>query len=349
MKIRTQYKDGNYEIEVSRGILEEKLADYTKNYNQVFYLADKNVYTLHKNGKLSFIEDPILMEQGEASKYFDAFSCLLETLLEKGVQRNSLLIIIGGGASGDAGGFAAASLLRGIDYIHVPTTLLAHDSSIGGKTAINSRHGKNLIGAFHRPKGVIYDLDFLDSLPETEILSGFGEVIKHAFLKDQETIDALMEATKDRIDVNTVEPFIIKGIKTKMEHVIKDENESGVRKHLNLGHTLGHAIEYKYKMPHGIAVILGLFAALYISNELNQTQTFNLRRYYDYFTGLGYPVDHLKEIDADEMISLMTKDKKNNSSDSIGYIVLDSAGHARFTEFEQELLIKYINDLKERL
>lgn len=349
MKITTQYKDGNYAIEVSRGILEDKIADYTKNYNQVFYLADKNVYALHKNGKLSFIDDPILMEQGEASKYFDAFSCLLETLLEKGVQRNSLLIIIGGGASGDAGGFAAASILRGVDYVHVPTTLLAHDSSIGGKTAINSRHGKNLIGAFHRPKGVVYDLDFLDSLPESEVLSGFGEVIKHAFLRDQETVDALIETTKNGIDINSVEPFIIKGIETKMTHVIKDESESGVRKHLNLGHTLGHAIEYRYKMPHGIAVTLGIYAALYISNALNQKQTFDLDRYYDYFTGLGYPMDQLKEIEAHEMISLMTKDKKNNSSGTIGYIVMDSPGHARFTELEQDLLIKYINDLKESL
>lgn len=349
MKIMTQYKDGNYAIDVSRGILEDKLTDYTSSYNQVFYLADKNVYRLHKNGKLSFIEDPILMEQGEASKYFDAFSNLLESLLEKGIQRNCLIVIIGGGAAGDAGGFAAASILRGVDYIHVPTTLLAHDSSIGGKTAINSRHGKNLIGAFHRPKGVVYDLDFLDSLPDSEMLSGFGEVIKHAMLRDQKTVDALMEATKDGIDVNTIEPFIITGIETKMDHVIKDENESGVRKHLNLGHTLGHAIEYRYKMPHGIAVTLGIYAALHISNALNQEQTFDLKRYYGYFKGLGYPVEELKTIDAEDMISLMTKDKKNQNTDRIGYIVMDSIGEARFTEIDQKLLIKLIKNLKESL
>ncbi|WP_411841809.1 3-dehydroquinate synthase family protein [Salinicoccus sp. HZC-1] len=349
MKIMTQYKDGNYSIDVSRGILRDKISDYIKNYNQVFYLADKNVYDLHKNGKLSFIDEPILMEQGEASKYFDAFSSLLETLLEKGIQRTSLLVIIGGGAAGDAGGFAASSILRGVDYIHVPTTLLAHDSSIGGKTAINSKHGKNLIGAFYRPKGVIYDLDFLDSLPESEILSGFGEVIKHALLRDQQTVDALMETTINGIDINEIEPFIIKGIETKMDHVIRDENEADVRKHLNLGHTLGHAIEYRYKMPHGIAVTLGIYAALYISNELNQEQTFDLKHYYEYFKGLNYPIDMLKEIDADEMISLMSKDKKNQSVNRVGYIVMNSTGEARFTELEQDLLTKFINSLKESL
>lgn len=349
MKIMTQYEDGNYAIDVARGILEDKITDYTDNYNQVFYLVDKNVYQLHKNGKLSFIEDPILMEQGEASKYFDAFSNLLETLLEKGVKRSSLFVIIGGGAAGDAGGFAAASILRGVDYIHVPTTLLAHDSSIGGKTAINSRHGKNLIGAFHRPKGVVYDLDFLDSLPEAEILSGFGEVIKHAILRDQITVDELMEATRNGIDINAIEPFIIKGIDTKMAHVINDENESGIRKHLNLGHTLGHAIEYRYKLPHGIAVTMGIYAALYISNAMNQEETFDLKKYYEYFKKLGYPIDQLKTIDSDDMISLMTKDKKNNNRDRIGYVVMDSIGNARFTELDQNQLIKFINNLKESL
>ncbi|HIW12157.1 MAG TPA: 3-dehydroquinate synthase [Candidatus Salinicoccus stercoripullorum] len=349
MKIMTQYKDGNYAIEVARGILEDRIGDYTDKYDQVFYLADKNVYQLHKNGKLSFIEDPILMEQGEASKYFDAFSNLLETLLAKGVQRNCLLVVIGGGAAGDAGGFAAATVLRGVDYIHVPTTLLAHDSSIGGKTAINSRHGKNLIGAFHRPKGVIYDLDFLDTLPESEILSGFGEVIKHALLKDKETVDALMDVTKDGIALDMIEPFIIKGIETKMEHVLRDENESGMRKHLNLGHTLGHAIEYTYRMPHGIAVTLGIYAALYISNELNQEDTFDLACFYEYFRGLGYPVEKLKMLEASDMISLMTKDKKNQTSGRVGYIVLEEAGRARFTQIDGKKLTKFINDLKESL
>ncbi|KKK35591.1 hypothetical protein WN59_01815 [Salinicoccus sediminis] len=349
MKIMTQYKDGNYAIEVARGILEDRIDDYTDKYDQVFYLADKNVYQLHKNGKLSFIEDPILMEQGEASKYFDAFSNLLETLLSSGVQRNCLLVVIGGGAAGDAGGFAAATVLRGVDYIHVPTTLLAHDSSIGGKTAINSRYGKNLIGAFHRPKGVIYDLDFLDTLPESEILSGFGEVIKHALLKDKDAVDALMDATKDGIELDVIEPFIIKGIETKMEHVLRDENESGIRKHLNLGHTLGHAIEYRYRMPHGIAVTLGIYAALYISNELNQEDTFDLAHFYEYFIGLGYPMEELKALDASDMISLMTKDKKNQTSGLVGYIVMEDAGRARFTEIDRQQLTKFINDMKESL
>src|SRR5699024_11788067 len=120
------------------------------------------------------------------------------------------------------------------------------------------------------------NLNYLDKMTKSKNLNGLGEVIKHAHLKDKETVDALIDVTKDGIAMDMIEPFIIKGIETKMEHVLRDENESGMRKHLNLGHTLGHAIEYTYRMPHGIAVKLGIYDALYISNELNQEETIDI-------------------------------------------------------------------------
>ena len=272
MDISTAYKYNNYKIHVAENILKSQLSEYTAQYDNVYYLIDEHVYGIYKNSKLSFIEAPLVVTGGESFKYASPLMHTMEELLAFGIKRNDLIVVIGGGATGDAGGFIASTILRGVDYIHVPTTLLAHDSAIGGKTAINSKHGKNLIGAFYRPKAVIYDLDFLKSLPSSEVLSGFGEVFKHAMIHSPELTEDLFQATKETIDLKTLTPFIIKGIETKMTIVIEDEHEKGSRKFLNLGHTLAHAIEYKYKIPHGQAVMLGIIASLYISNQVYQLE-----------------------------------------------------------------------------
>src|SRR5699024_6488018 len=156
-----------------------------------------------------------------------------------------------GGAAGDAGGFAAAVALRGVDFIQVPTTILAHDSAIGGKTAINSGHGKNLIGSFHRPAAVVYDLEFLSTLPESEIMIGFGEVFYDVPFNSVEAAVKLMDNTDSGISMNAMYESIIDGIKTKMDYVASDELDSCSRTFLNLGHTLGYALESQYKIPHG--------------------------------------------------------------------------------------------------
>ncbi|MFC3418195.1 3-dehydroquinate synthase [Salinicoccus hispanicus] len=349
MEIRTDYADGNYTIHVDYGILEASISEYIAAYSSVHFLVDQNVYALYKDSLLSFVQHPIILEGGEASKSFDAFKHITETLLERGIKRNHLIVVIGGGAAGDAGGFAAATVLRGVDYIQVPTTLLAHDSSIGGKTAINSGHGKNLIGAFHRPKAVIYDLSFLETLPHHELLSGFGEVFKHALLKDEETVRTLMDATRTKISLDMMKPFIISGIETKMHYVTTDEKESGIRKFLNLGHTLGHAIEYKYRMPHGMAVMLGLYFMMYASNEKAARNIFDLDSFRQYFELHGYPLEHLKAIDEVEMMTLMGKDKKNQSSDATGFVLMNDFGQCYFTEIDSNQLKKYISQLKESL
>ncbi|WP_031544840.1 3-dehydroquinate synthase [Salinicoccus luteus] len=349
MEIRTNYADDNYTIHVDHGILESHLADYSEGYDDVHFLVDQNVYELYKNSVLSFIDSPIILEGGEASKSFDAFKHITEVLLERGIQRHHLIVVVGGGAAGDAGGFAAATVLRGVDYIQVPTTLLAHDSSIGGKTAINSIHGKNLIGVFYRPKAVIYDLTFLETLPNDEILSGFGEVFKHALLNSEESVRDLMAKTRQEISLDVMKPFIISGIETKMHHVLNDEKESGIRKYLNLGHTLGHAIEYKYKMPHGIAVVLGLYFMMFLSNRVEGRELFDLDHFRQYFIHHGYPIQKLKAIDEEEMMSLMGRDKKNQSRRATGFVLMKSIGQCHFIEIENTELKKYLSYLKESL
>ena len=348
MDISTAYKDNNYKIHVAENILKSQLSEYTAQYDNVYYLIDEHVYGIYKNSKLSFIEAPLVVTGGESFKYASPLMHTMEELLAFGIKRNDLIVVIGGGATGDAGGFIASTILRGVDYIHVPTTLLAHDSAIGGKTAINSKHGKNLIGAFYRPKAVIYDLDFLKSLPSSEVLSGFGEVFKHAMIHSPELTEDLFQATKETIDLKTLTPFIIKGIETKMTIVIEDEHEKGSRKFLNLGHTLAHAIEYKYKIPHGQAVMLGIIASLYISNQVYQLEI-ALDYYVDYMKHHGYPVGLITDMDVDEMLELIKKDKKNHKSDYISYVLFKDENTLPVTDIKVSDLKMMLTKLKERI
>ena len=348
MDISTAYKDNNYKIHVAENILKSQLSEYTAQYDNVYYLIDEHVYGIYKNSKLSFIEAPLVVTGGESFKYASPLMHTMEELLAFGIKRNDLIVVIGGGATGDAGGFIASTILRGVDYIHVPTTLLAHDSAIGGKTAINSKHGKNLIGAFYRPKAVIYDLDFLKSLPSSEVLSGFGEVFKHAMIHSPELTEDLFQATKETIDLKTLKPFIIKGIETKMTIVIEDEHEKGSRKFLNLGHTLAHAIEYKYKIPHGQAVMLGIIASLYISNQVYQLEI-ALDYYVDYMKHHGYPVGLITDMDVDEMLELIKKDKKNHKSDCISYVLFKDENTLTVTDIKVSDLKMMLTKLKERI
>lgn len=347
MEITTAYTDNNYKIHVARNILEHTLNTYTENYEHVYYIVDEQVYSLYENTKLAFVAEPLVVTGGESFKYASPLMHTMEELLARGIKRNSLLVVIGGGATGDAGGFIASIVLRGVDYIHVPTTLLAHDSAIGGKTAINSEHGKNLIGAFYRPKAVIYDLEFLNTLPREELLSGFGEVFKHAMINSPELLNELLESTADEISLSVLTPYIIKGIETKMNVVLQDEHESGVRKFLNLGHTLGHAIEYRYKIPHGQAVMLGIIGSLFISNELNRTN-FNIDFYEVYMAKHGYPVELLKHMDVKEMTDLMLQDKKNHQSGFISYVVFEDSSTLTVADIHLDDITIMLNQLKER-
>jgi len=348
MDISTAYKYNNYKIHVAENILKSQLSEYTAQYDNVYYLIDEHVYGIYKNSKLSFIEAPLVVTGGESFKYASPLMHTMEELLAFGIKRNDLIVVIGGGATGDAGGFIASTILRGVDYIHVPTTLLAHDSAIGGKTAINSKHGKNLIGAFYRPKAVIYDLDFLKSLPSSEVLSGFGEVFKHAMIHSPELTEDLFQATKETIDLKTLTPSIIKGIETKMTIVIEDEHEKGSRKFLNLGHTLAHAIEYKYKIPHGQAVMIGIIASLYISNQVYQLEI-ALDYYVDYMKHHGYPVGLITDMDVDEMLELIKKDKKNHKSDYISYVLFKDENTLTVTDIKVSDLKMMLTKLKERI
>jgi 3-dehydroquinate synthase/shikimate kinase/3-dehydroquinate synthase len=205
---------------------------------------------------------------------------IIEIMLNKNFTRNDCLISIGGGITGDVGGFAASLFKRGLKFINVPTTLLSQvDSSIGGKTGINTKYGKNLIGSFYQPNLVISDIKFLQTLPKRELICGYGEILKHSIIANKKFFSFLNENNKKILNLKS--PFIEKSIfescKIKKNVVEKDENEKGQRKILNFGHTFAHAYEatlgYSKKLNHGEAVILGVKTALnfsFINNYLKR-------------------------------------------------------------------------------
>ncbi|EKO36244.1 3-dehydroquinate synthase [SAR86 cluster bacterium SAR86E] len=212
-----------------------------------------------------------ILKKGEASKSIENFKKILNTLIEKKFDRSDLIIALGGGVVGDISGYVASSYLRGISFIQIPTTLLAQvDSSVGGKTAINIPAGKNLVGAFYNPKGVIIDTDTLKSLPEREFKSGLAEVLKYGLIQNKYLLSLLQENSAEVLlrRERIIQEIIFESIKTKSKIVIADEKENGLRAILNFGHTFGHAIEAngKYKkILHGEAVAKGMLIASKIS------------------------------------------------------------------------------------
>ncbi len=235
-------------------------------------LVDKNVYGLYKEKILNAFSSSTytitVIPSGEHSKSFAVCESTINTLMEKRVKRQDYLVAIGGGVVGDLTGFIASILFRGINYIQVPTTLLAMvDSSVGGKTAINIPKGKNLIGAFHAPKHVIIDPVFLTTLPEKERKSGLSEMLKAAIIGDATLLESLQHSS----EIN--EELIGRAIKVKLHYVEQDYHDLGIRHVLNFGHTYGHAIEqfHNYNVTHGEAVAQGMLMALDLGVDLGIT------------------------------------------------------------------------------
>tara|TARA_Y100000992_G_scaffold144572_2_gene96018 strand:+ start:663 stop:1769 length:1107 start_codon:yes stop_codon:yes gene_type:complete len=276
-----------------------------------------------------------VINANEKNKNQKTINSILKILLLKNFSRQDCLITIGGGITGDVGGFAASLFKRGMQFINIPTTLLSQvDSSIGGKTGINTSFGKNLIGSFYQPKLVISDIDFLKSLPKREIICGYAEILKHSLIRNKYFFYYLNKNIKNIFMLKSpyIEKAIYESCKIKKNIVEKDEKEANIRKTLNFGHTFAHAYEatlgYSKKLNHGEAVLLGIFTALKFSNRnkflsikeyesiidhiKNNRLPFNLKNYF-----------YLRNLD--RILSFMTKDKKNNSN-KINLILLKRIG-----------------------
>ena len=249
----------SYDITVERGIL-SRASEYLNLNRRVLVVTDTGVPAEYARTVAAQCKNGIIctVEMGEGSKSIDGFSKLLGTMLDNGFSRNDCVVAVGGGVVGDLSGFAASAYMRGIDFYNVPTTLLSQiDSSIGGKTAINFGQVKNVVGAFYQPKAVLIDPDLLTSLPKRQISNGLAEAIKMSLTSDKELFDIFENGDV----IGSLDEIIIRSLKIKKSVVEQDEKESGLRKILNFGHTIGHAIESSEGMSelyHGECVALGM-------------------------------------------------------------------------------------------
>ena len=315
-------------------------------------ITDENLDQLYR-AILEPILDPIswlVVPASEESKSIEHYQWLLKQLVELGVKRDCVLLGIGGGVVGDLTGFVAATFMRGMHLIHMPTSLLAMvDSSIGGKTGINLAEGKNLVGSVYQPHAVIADLHFLKTLPEREYISGLAEVIKYGLLYDEKLIHDL-EAQQDKIksrDLEVLKKIVPRCVQIKADIVEADEQDHGKRMLLNLGHTFGHAIEtlQAYKgFKHGEAVAIGMCMAAELSEILGHLDSDETRRIKKLIKGFGLPVSW-SEFEVDDFIQAMLGDKKN-TTDTQRFILLKRLGEAYIdetitTEQLKELLERY--------
>ena len=268
----------------------------------------------------------IELPDAEAGKDLPVVGFVWEVLGRIGLGRKDAIVSLGGGAATDVAGFIAATWLRGVDIVHVPTTLLAMvDAAVGGKTGINTDAGKNLVGAFHQPAAVLVDLATLATLPRNELVAGMAEVVKAGFIADPVILDLIEADPQAAVDpAGTVLPELVRrAIAVKAEVVAADEKESALREILNYGHTLGHAIERRerYRWRHGAAVSVGLVFAAELARLAGRLDDACVQRHRDVLTALGLPVTY----DADalsELMKYMAGDKKTRAG-TLRFVVLD--------------------------
>ena len=276
-----------------------------------------------------------LIKASEKIKNQNTSNSIINVLLQNNFSRQDCLIAVGGGIIGDISGFAASQFKRGLQFINIPTTLLSQvDSSIGGKTGVNTKYGKNLIGSFYQPKLVVADINFLKTLNKREIICGYGEILKHSLIADKKFFNFLRKNITEILNLKS--PFIEKSIfescKIKRNIVERDENENNLRKVLNFGHTFAHSYEatlgYSKKLNHGEAVILGIFTALKFSYQKNflKQKDFNEILSHLRNSKLSFNIKNFfSNKNINRILSFMTKDKKN-SSDRINLILLKRIG-----------------------
>ncbi len=277
----------------------------------------------------------IVLPPGEQTKSAEALQSIYDEALTWGIDRQTPVLALGGGVIGDLAGFAAATLLRGLPLVHLPTSLLAQvDASVGGKTAINHETGKNLIGAFYQPRFVCTDPSVLDTLPMAEYTSGMAEVVKHALIRDVDLMSFLEEnlvSILSRRDREAVAETIRRAVSVKADVVSADERETGERVVLNFGHTFAHAIESVAgygTFSHGEAVALGMRAALYLSHH-RHPDTLPRERAVELVRALPVKPDP-SALDFDSLYEAMRSDKKNTEG-TIQFVLLDRLGHAYVT------------------
>jgi 3-dehydroquinate synthase len=320
--IEVRHALGSYPVYVEPGVLgrfPELVARHVPG-RRLALLTDTNVRPLPTRWgvPLPAVEAELAIPAGEASKTRERWSELSDALLARRLGRDTALVLLGGGVVGDLGGFVAATYLRGIPYVQVPTTLLAMlDASVGGKTAVDTPHGKNLIGAFHPPAAVIVDPRVLATLPEREFRSGLAEAVKHGLIADRAYFDWIVAsaAAIGARDPDTLAQLVRRSVEIKAAVVSEDERETGRRAILNAGHTIAHALEQAsgYALAHGEAVAIGLVTECRLAESLGLAEPGIAAAVAGLLERLGLPTA-LPGFSPDRLLEAMAADKKNRGA-----------------------------------
>lgn len=329
--VKVDLDSRSYAIRIGNGLLErmKDLVPFNLRERSVFILTDESIadtYAVALREALvhagAGCVSTLALPSGEQTKSFERLEQVVTWILDGRADRKSVLFTLGGGVIGDLGGFAASVVLRGIRFIQVPTTLLAQvDSSVGGKTGINTAHGKNLVGSFYQPAAVFCDLGTLATLPARQIAAGYAEIVKYGLLGDAKFFDWLERhgAAVCALDPQSLARAVETSCRMKADIVARDERERDMRALLNLGHTFGHALEaicgYDGRLLHGEAVSIGMVLAFRLSARRGHCSGESARRVAEHLGGVGLPTE-IKDIfpqpecDADAIIARMEHDKK---------------------------------------
>lgn len=336
-----------YDICIERGIL-DKCGEYARTLSKaerVTVISDSNVAPLYMDRVKSSLEKEgfkvtsHIFKAGEEQKHLGSIAEMYNTLAEFSMTRKDIIVALGGGVTGDMAGFAAASYLRGIDFIQIPTSLLSQvDSSVGGKTGVDLPQGKNLVGAFHQPVAVLIDPDTLKTLPNDYICDGMGEVIKYGCIKDAE----LFENLKKQNALEHIEDIIEICVSIKRDVVNRDEKEAGERKLLNFGHTLGHAIEkiYNFKgISHGMAVAVGMVLIAKAGEKQGITEKGTADRICELCKKYGLPTSDKATF---EQMAQAARGDKKAAGNSIDLVLLTKIGDSFTQKVELAQLCDFI-------
>jgi 3-dehydroquinate synthase len=326
--VKVSLGERSYDILIGRGLLESAGARISvlRPGASAAIVTDETVAALHlatlerSLASAQIRSESCVVPAGESSKKFETLERVVDAILAAKIERGDLVVALGGGVVGDLAGFAAAVARRGTDFVQIPTTLLSQvDSSVGGKTGINTRFGKNLVGAFHQPALVLADIGLLDTLPAREFRAGYAEVAKYGLINDAPFFEKLEQKREELFAGGAMRAEAIAvSCRHKAEIVGRDERETGERALLNLGHTFGHALEaatgYSSRLLHGEAIAIGMVLAFRLSAKLGFCASADEQRVAAHFSAAGLPTK-LADVpgglpSADELLNLMTQDKK---------------------------------------
>ena len=341
--------ENSYDILFGSGLL-KNLPEYIKRVykgKKLFIITDNNVEKYYREQLETILKDYdftfYILEAGEKSKTLDNVAKIYKAMINSSLSRDDLVVAFGGGVTGDIAGFAAATYMRGVPFIQVPTTLLSQvDSSVGGKVGVDLEEGKNLVGAFNQPKIVLIDTAVLKTLTDRYFFDGLAEVVKYGCIYD-EKLFLLLEGLKNREEVmEHIEDILYRSCDIKREVVEEDEKEHGLRMILNFGHTVGHGLEQYYnyeKYTHGEAVALGMTEILETGEREGITENGCLERTKRLLMQFNLPVED--KYNREDVIQIMKRDKKNKKGE-VNFVMIEKIGKYKIVKVEENKMYDFL-------